>query len=276
MADELNFMTGAMPRQQGGIFGAYARAGQQAAESKVPFGDMIRATKAMELQAAQWQMQANAFKMQEAINQKQGMAELHGVLSHGAFDDPQTLRNAMAVAAKYGISSDVMDPVFKRFNDSQLYKDKIKEQESYWQTRTESEIKMMQEKAKLDGESLGKTPAAIVESQEYNRMLEQYDATPDGPAKERLKKVLTYIENKAGGGLESPTARSAARLRERVNYIKDRVNRTMDNSPTAMMEYGREFDMQWPSEGDQTQQPVVDPGAQFRDAFIKWAETKSK
>jgi hypothetical protein len=128
MEDNFNFTSG-VPVNDIGVPGRNLPAFGQAEALK-------RSMAQMHLEGMRWTMHEKAYNMQMQIKAKEGMARIGEVLANGSFDDPLTLQKALGIAAAAGIDSDVLQPLMKRFNDAQEYRQRSSLLEKEYGLRT--------------------------------------------------------------------------------------------------------------------------------------------
>jgi hypothetical protein len=103
---------------------AAARGAENSAEISQPLHPLQRKLASQNLTMANLKIQEAIYNRDMAVKTREGMAKIGEVLSQGSFDDPATMQRALGIAAAYGIESEALQPVMKRFNDAQEYKNR--------------------------------------------------------------------------------------------------------------------------------------------------------
>ena len=120
--------TSAPPQKQNflqKLTGAYQRAGQISQERRVPNNDLNREAALQHLEATRWAMKEKAYSMALKIQERQAMTEIGEALTTGAFDDPKTMSKVLGIAARYGLDTEATEPIMRRFEQAQTYKQRM-------------------------------------------------------------------------------------------------------------------------------------------------------
>jgi hypothetical protein len=209
----------------------------------------------MRMEQMRWGMLEKATSMRQRVHQQEGMAELNYALSEGDFSDPKTLNAALAIAAKYGLPSEVLDPVMKRFNEAELYKNKMGLIEKEYGLRGELSAQESEQRMRLADQGV-KVSAVMQQGQEYEKLYAEFITMPEGPMKEARRRRLTFMENQASGGMESETALQnrlkqmeaegeQQRRLEKARWVRSR----MELGNITVEQAGKEFDSIWGASG---------------------------